>query len=100
LYFNYTFFSKNNWSGDISAGIRLNYFKTTVNSSSAAFTSPTLSNFGMQFQLRPQINYNWTNLSLGIYGLFGFDAKQAATWSDFTRNRFTYGTGLVVRYRF
>jgi hypothetical protein len=100
LYFNYTFFSKNNWSGDISAGIRLNYFKTTVNSSSAAFTAPTLSNFGMQFQLRPQINYNWTNLSLGIYGLFGFDAKQAATWSDFTRNRFTYGTGLVVRYRF
>jgi hypothetical protein len=100
LYFNYTFFSKNNWSGDISAGIRLNYFKTTVNSSSVAFTSPTLSNFGLQFQLRPQINYDWTKLSLGIYGLFGFDAKQAATWSDFTRNRFTYGTGLVVSYRF
>ena len=42
LYFNYTFFTKNNWSGAIGAGIRLNYFKTTVNSTSSNLGSSIL----------------------------------------------------------
>lgn len=100
LYFNYTFFTKDNWSGAISAGIRLNYFKTIINSTNAIIPSPTLSNFGLQFQIRPQLSYNWSKLSIGIYGQFGYDAKQATTWTDFTRKRFNYGTGLVVRYGF
>jgi hypothetical protein len=100
LYFNYTFFKKNNWCGAIGAGIRLNYFKTIVNSTNSNLAVPTLSNFGLQFQLRPQISYNWAKLSIGIYGQFGYDAKQATTWANFTRKRFNYGTGLVIRYRF
>jgi hypothetical protein len=100
LYFNYTFFTKNNWSGAISAGIRFNYFKTIINSTNTIIPSPILSNFGLQFQLRPQLSYNWSKLSIGVYGQFGYDAKQAATWPDFTRKRLNYGTGLVVRYGF
>jgi len=100
FYFNYTLFTKNNWSGAIGAGIRLNYFKTTVNSTSSNLASPTLSNFGLQFQLRPQLTYNWSKLGVGVYGNFGYDAIQATTWTDFTRKRYYYGAGIVVRYRF
>lgn len=100
LYFNYTLFTKNNWSGAISAGIRLNYFKTTVTSTSTNFASPTLSKFGLQFQLRPQLTYNWTKLGIGVYGNFGYDAIQATNWTDFTRKRYNYGAGIVVKYGF
>lgn len=100
IYFNYTFFSKNNWSGAIGAGIRLNYFKTTINSTSANFASPTLSNIGLQLQLRPQLTYNWTKVGIGVYGNFGYDAIQATSWTDFTRKRYNYGVGILVKYRF
>jgi len=98
LYFNYTLFTKNNWSGAIGAGIRLNYFKTKISSTSSNITSPALSNFGLQLQLRPQLTYNWSKLGVGLYGNFGYDAVQATSWSDFTRKRYNYGAGIVVRY--
>jgi hypothetical protein len=100
IYFNYTFFTKNNWSGAIGAGIRLNYFKTTINSTSANFATPSLSNFGLQFQLRPQLTYNWTNLGIGVYGNFGYDVIQATSWTDITRKRYNYGAGIIVKYGF
>ena len=100
LYFNYTLFTKNNWSGAIGAGIRLNYFKTTVTSTSTNLASPTLSNFGLQFQLRPQFTYDWTKLGIGVYGIFGYDAIQSTSWTDFTRKKYNYGAGIVMKYGF
>jgi hypothetical protein len=100
IYLNYTFFTKNNWSGAIGAGIRLNYFKTTINSTSANFATPSLSKIGLQLQLRPQLTYNWSKLGVGLYGNFGYDVIQATSWTDFTRKRYNYGAGIIVKYGF
>jgi len=100
LYLNYTVFEKNKWSGAIGAGIKLNYFKTIVNSSISEFQNPTLSNFGLQVQLRPQLNYNWSKFGIGIYSTITFDVKQAAEWADFTRKRVASGTGIIFKYKF
>lgn len=100
LYFNYIIFEKNNWSGAVGAGVRLNYFNTIVNSSNAEFSNPILSKFGFQIQLRTQINYNWKKIGIGAYGSFGMDLKQATEWTEFTRKRYSIGTGLILIYRF
>lgn len=100
LFFNYELFSKNNWSGAVSAGVRINFFKTTVSTPTTGFSEPTLSSFGVQSFIRPQLKYNFGKIGIGIYGSFGLDIKQPVKWTDFSRQRWNYGTGFFLTYRF
>lgn len=100
LFFNYELFSKNNWSGAVSAGVRINFFKTTVSTPTTGFSEPALSSFGVQSFLRPQLKYDFGKFGVGIYGSFGLDIKQPVKWTDFSRQRWNYGTGFFMTYKF
>ncbi|NBX80941.1 MAG: hypothetical protein EBQ94_11295, partial [Flavobacteriales bacterium] len=100
LFFNYELFTKNNWSGAVSAGVRINFFKTSVTTPSTGFSEPTLSSFGVQSFIRPQLKYNFGKIGIGIYGSFGLDIKQPVKWTDFSRQRWNYGTGFFMTYKF
>lgn len=100
LFFNYELFSKNNWSGAVSAGVRINFFKTIVTTPTTGFSEPALSSFGVQSFLRPQLKYDFGKFGVGIYGSFGLDIKQPVKWTDFSRQRWNYGTGFFMTYKF
>lgn len=96
---NFTLFEQNNWSGSIGAGLRFSYHKIISNQELGTMESPTITSFGMQWNVRPEVNYSLSKISLGAYARFAGDLKEPFQWS-FKQQHFSFGMGLLMKYRF
>lgn len=98
-------FNKGNWNSSILAGVRLNYYKTTVTNyyegiPEALISTPESKQFGISVALRPEITYSFGKFGLGVYLNTSFDLISITRWSEFDKKRFDLGGGVVLKYRF
>ena len=105
IYGSFGLFNKGNWNSSILAGVRLNYYKTTVTNyyegtPEALISTPEGKQFGISAALRPEITYSFGKFGLGVYLNTSFDLIPITRWSEFDKKRFDLGGGVVLKYRF
>jgi hypothetical protein len=100
VYGSFTFLNKGNWNASVLAGLRFNYYKTQVVSTSGGVSEPSLKQFGMSAALRPEITYAFGKFGVGLYLTTSFDLIPITRWTDIDKKRFDFGGGVVLKYRF
>jgi hypothetical protein len=105
IYGSFSLLNKGNWNSSILAGVRLNYYKTTVTNfyegiPEALISTPVSKQFGLSLALRPEITYSFGKFGIGVYLNTSFDLIPFTRWSEFDKKRFDLGGGVVLKYRF
>ena len=99
LYISYTIPLNNRLSFRLAAGARVSYESFNVKYEDAELPSTTLSQFGVNAMLRPEILYNFNRFGLGVYGKMTYDFKHGINWDAINRKRYGLGGGIVLRYK-
>lgn len=100
VYGSFIFLNKGNWNASVLAGLRFSYYKTQVVSTSGGVSEPSFKQFGMSAALRPEITYSFGKFGVGLYLTTSFDLIPITRWTDIDKQRYDFGGGVVLKYRF
>lgn len=100
VYLTYTIPLSTRFSFRLSAGGHFSYQTFKVQFEDAGLPEASYSKFGVNAMLRPELIYGFNRFGLGVYGKMTYDINHGVNWNEIKRQRYGFGGGIVLRYKF
>lgn len=100
IYLTYSIPIATRFSFRLSAGAHFSYYTFKVQFEDAGLPESSFSNFGVNAMLRPEFIYSFNRFGIGVYGKMTYDFNHGVNWTSISRQRYGFGGGVVMKYKF